>query len=79
MKKLKALFEKHGGMMLLGTIAFLVIGIVAFIIGAYMTGWDIFAWFLTPNALFVYAFIFLFLLIIIILWYWSKKGRMSDE
>ena len=79
MKKLKKWFEKHGGKVLIGTIAFLIIGIVAFIVGAYMTGWDIFAWFITPNALFVYAFIVLALFIVIMLWYWAKKGKYNNE
>ncbi|HPX85017.1 MAG TPA: hypothetical protein PLR16_07135 [Bacilli bacterium] len=79
MKKIKKWFEKHGGKALIGTIAFLIVGIVAFIVGAYMTGWDIFAWFITPNALFVYAFIVLALFIVIMLWYWAKKGKYNNE
>ena len=44
-----------------------------------MTGWDIFAWFITPNAYFVYAFIVLALLIVVVLWYWAKKGKYNNE
>lgn len=78
MKKLKKWLEKHGGKMVIGTVVFLVVGIAAFIIGAYLSGWDIFAWFLTENALFVYAAVILALLIVIVLWYWAKKGKYDE-
>lgn len=41
----------------IGTIIFIVIGLAAFFLAAYLCKWDIWSWFGTQQALLVYAII----------------------
>lgn len=41
----------------IGTIIFLFVGIICFLIGGYIAGWDIIGWFSSSQALAIYAII----------------------
>jgi len=41
----------------IGTILFLIVGTALFLIGAKLSGWDIWSWFTTPTAYLIYALI----------------------
>lgn len=64
MNKFKEWLKKHklasAG---IGTAIFLVVGIICFLIGAYMSGWDVFSWLTSGSALFVYALVVILALI----------------
>lgn len=58
MKKLKIKDKKKAKIIaLLSTIGFLIIGTSAFLIGGTLAGWNIWSWFSTPQALFIFALI----------------------
>ena len=41
----------------IGTIVFFVVGVICFLIGGYIAGWDIIGWFRSSQALAIYAII----------------------
>lgn len=41
----------------IGTIVFFIVGVICFLIGGYIAGWDILGWFSSSQALAVYAII----------------------
>lgn len=62
----------------IGTIAFLLVGVVCFLVGVYFAGWDIRGWFTTGQAYLVYAIVFLFLLVVSFIIYKKRVGH-DDE
>lgn len=40
---------------LLGTVGFLLIGVIAFLVGSYLTGSDVLSWFTNKQAIFYYV------------------------
>lgn len=64
MNKFKEWLKKHklasAG---IGTAIFLVVGVICFLIGAFLSGWDVFGWLTSGDALFVYALIVILALI----------------
>lgn len=62
----------------IGTILFLLVGVVCFLVGAYFAGWDIWGWFTTGQAYLVYAIVVLFLLVVSFLIYKKRVGH-DDE
>jgi len=55
----------------LGSVAFLIVGTAIFLLGAYLSGWDIWSWFATPQAFLIYGIIAIFL--ILVAWYFVRK------
>ena len=47
------------------SICFAIIGVLAFFIGAYMAGWEIYKWFTSGTALLIYAIVFVVLTFLI--------------
>lgn len=60
MKKIRELLKnKKVFYSFIGTAIFLILGIIAFIIGAYASGWNVFDSLVSPNAIFWYVVILL--------------------
>lgn len=83
MKKIKAKFkeimsDKYKFWVFIGTCLFLLIGLVSFVVGAYLTGWNVLACLVTPMAFTIY-FIILFIVLPIIIYavvvYWGSKDE----
>lgn len=72
MKK-KAFKESKSKVAIISTVAFLLLGITAFVVGYGLTdGWDsVLAWFSSRWA--VYIYIMLAFLILIVVWLWGKR------
>lgn len=62
----------------IGTLLFLLVGVVCFLVGAYFAGWDIWGWFTTGQAYLVYGIVVLFLLVISFFVYKKRVGH-DDE
>ena len=75
MNKFKDFIKKHLGAIGVGTVLFLIVGVICFVIGAYLSGWDIFSWFISTQAFFVYGFLIVLLLIAISLWWYSYINK----
>ena len=54
----------------------LVVGIVLFLVGGYMEGWDIKGWFTSNMAIWCYFLVGIYLVMIIIFWLYSKYRKM---
>lgn len=60
-----------------GTLLFVLIGTLAFIIGALIIGWDIWSWLITPQAFLIYALVGIAL--IFVAWLLIKERFNKDE
>lgn len=68
--------SQHGGLMLLGSAVVIAFGMLCVVLGFYLAGADILAWFTSRWAFLLYAAIVLWLFIVAAIWYW---GRMSKK
>ena len=74
--KFKRWVGQHGGLMFLGSAIVIVFGILCVVIGFYLAGADILAWFSSRWAFLVYAAVVAWLFLVAAIWYW---GRMSKK
>lgn len=62
----------------MGTIIFLVVGLIAFVIGAYASGWYVLEYLISPTAI-VFYFIGLFvvipIIVMVIIYIYCYKGK----
>lgn len=80
MKKwFKKLMKNKKVVWLIGSLGFLLFGLVAFIVGAYLVGWNVFGWLVSESSILFYAGVLLYLLGVV--WYYFKKriGSGYDE
>ena len=79
-KKLQLLLkDKNRLFILLGSLAFLIIGFICFVIGAYLTGWDIWSWFLSEHAILFYVGVLVYLLVAVWFAFYKKVGGKYNE
>lgn len=64
MKKRKLNKDKAKILAILGTILFLIVGTGLFLLGCFISKWDVLSWFITPQALMIYALLSIGALII---------------
>ena len=69
-------FSRHGGFVMFGSVAFILFGLTCIIVGFYLAGTDILAWFTSRWAFLVYAAIIIWIFAAGFLWYW---GKMNDH
>lgn len=60
-----------------GTLLFLLLGTLAFIIGSIIAGWDIWSWFISPQAFLIYAVVGLGVLFLV--WIILTERFNKDE
>ena len=75
-RKLKHWFSQHGGLVLIGSAIFIAFGLTCIIVGFYLAGTDILAWFTSQWAYLVSAAIIIWIFAAGFLWYW---GKMNDN
>lgn len=79
-EKVKALLKDKTKMYIaIGSLVFLLVGLTAFVIGAYLTDWDIWSWLLSEHAILFYAGILVYLLIAVWLLFYKKVGGKYNE
>lgn len=79
-EKIKKLFKDKTKMMIaIGSLAFLLLGLVAFVVGAYLTGWDLWSWLLTEKAILLYAGVLVYILVAVWFGFHKKIGGKYNE
>jgi hypothetical protein len=63
----------------IGTALFLLVGIVAMLIGFSMTGWSIVDWLQSPYALTAFVILGLGSLFVFVIWLTYKRCHLGDE
>lgn len=74
-RKFKKWLSAHGGFVMLGSVIFILFGLVCMIVGFYLSGADILGWFTSRWAFLLYAAIIVWLFGAGALWYWGKLGN----
>lgn len=72
MKKFKG---KKTLLVSLSAVIFLIVGLIFFAVGSYLTGWNVFEWFVSPTAYFVYALLAVVLIFIISLLVYQENNK----
>lgn len=72
MKKFKG---KKTLLISLSAVIFLIVGLIFFAVGSYLTGWNVFEWFVSPTAYFVYGLLAVALIFIISLLIYKENNK----
>lgn len=68
-------FNKKGLVIGIGTILFIIVALISFVVGCYLVGWDIFSWFISPTAYFVYGLLAIILIVLIYLYVIKRNNE----
>lgn len=68
-------FNKKGLVIGIGTIIFIIVALISFVVGCYLVDWDIFSWFISPTAYFVYGLLAIILIVLIYLYVIKRNNE----